>query len=118
MEQKKFKLVFFKDLAWVAGSVEGTGSVKNYFGHAENVELRVDGFKEKYDLSSFDVWSLPGGASLDLKLTAPRLQGTRATLEADVHRHQRNLEKWSSYVEQRTGFSTSLIWSAPPFATA
>lgn len=31
----------------LAGSLEVTGSARNYFGHAENVELTLDGFKER-----------------------------------------------------------------------
>ena len=83
--------------------------MRNSFGYAENLELRVDGFKERYDLQHFNPKSLPGGLSLDLKLSVPRLNGTQTTLEADVHHNQRNLQKWSSFVDQRTGFSLGAV---------
>lgn len=47
-----------------------------------------------------------------MKLTVPRFLGKDVTFETDLRRNQRNLERWSSYVEQRTGFSAGLLWYA------
>lgn len=70
----------------------------------------MDGFKERYDLSNLSFRGLPGGASLGLRLSIPRLNATDATFEADIHHTQRDLRKWSSYVEQRTGLSVGEVW--------
>ena len=85
-------------------------SLKNYFGYAENVQLTIDGFKEKYELNDFKFNSLPGGLSLDIQLSVPRLYGKNMVFEADIHHNQRNLEKWSSYVEQRSGLGFANTW--------
>jgi hypothetical protein len=106
----RLKLEGLRNSDVLAGSLEVTGSAKNYFGHAENVELTLDGFKERYEVRDLNLGGLPGGMNLDLKLTVPRVAATEADLEVGLHHKEHNLEKWSSYMEQRSGFSVASVW--------
>jgi len=67
-------------------------------------------FPHRYEVRDLNLSGLPGGMNLDLKLTMPRVAATEADLEVGLHHKEHNLEKWSSYMEQRSSISVGAVW--------